>query len=186
MRSAGSGDDFRREAPSAPSGQLPPSEGAFFVGCPQGKQPTERLLPPAGEEAGRRSLTDGGGDCRAMGTVVFCPRHRPTRNGIRPCSKHPQSALRAAPSFGRSLFRWLPLPLNSNKHPEAFRMLVVFLLSNSPCTRETGAAAGCRGIMPLPGRGAEPRIPRILSSISRRSGSAGFPCRRSASPCLRR
>ena len=87
--------------PSAPSGQLPLHKGAFGSGCPQCRQPSQRLLPPAGEEAGRRSLTDGGGGCKALGTVEISPRQQPAQTGMLLRSMHPQSVLRTASSLLR-------------------------------------------------------------------------------------
>ena len=47
------------------------------LAVPKGNSQPKRLLPPAGEEAGRRSLTDGGGNCKAMGTLYFRPGQQP-------------------------------------------------------------------------------------------------------------
>ena len=95
--------------------QLPPN-GRSLMELPVPKEtPTPRLLPPAGEEAGRRSLTDGRGICKARGTVVFCPGHYPTRAGTPPPLQAPSVALRRQLPPEEGAFCWLSPMKTANK-----------------------------------------------------------------------
>ena len=84
------------------------------LAAPKDNSQPKRLLPPAGEEAVRRSLTDGGGDCKAMGTVDFFPggdtrpeaAHRPAQAPSVACS---DSSLQRKEPWGINFGSQLPL-----------------------------------------------------------------------------
>ena len=71
----------------SPFGAAPFTQGSLFGWLLPRMPPTPRLLPPAGEEAVRRSLTDGRGICKALGTVVYFPTATPDpKRHTAPCT----------------------------------------------------------------------------------------------------
>ena len=77
------------------------------LAAPKDNSQPKRLLPPAGEEAVRRSLTDGRGNCKARGTVVFVPGIIQPEPANRPRSIHPQSPNGDSSLLTEGAFGWL-------------------------------------------------------------------------------
>ena len=104
-------------ASRTPSWQTPPPKKTkryHWLCCRSAGTPTpKRLLPPAGEEAVRRSLTDGRGICKAWGTVIFCWCGSQADVGSHPAPNTLSRQTATAPSYRRSLFVACP----QGKHP---------------------------------------------------------------------
>ena len=109
----------------SPFGAAPFAQGSLWLAAPKDNSQPKRLLPPAGEEAGRRCLTDGRGNCKALGMVDFCrgisqaemvylptytPSVCPSGSQLPPEEGALGDKLRQpAPSYRRSLMACLPL-----------------------------------------------------------------------------
>ena len=146
----------------------------YFHSCRfpnKGNFPPKRLLPPSGEEAVRRSLTDGRGICRAYGqdsqpalsfpsgrSLFNLPRSHPAQRGRPPqCRRHEEATQASGVGKGRA-----PSPLSRGNycpHP-----------ARTPCPSDRRTGWTCIGEDGDPserrgeGKGPFPFKPRQLLS----------------------